>query len=233
MVALYEADLRGEISLDQSFPILRHLRARGSGTLKFQRPGTRLTIHEFISRMITESDNTATNVLTNLFGLDYYNSQFLSMGLSRTNFSRTIMDLRQRDRGIENYTTPRDMARLLEWIYRGRFSGSREMMDILKAQKINDRLARGIPGDWTIGHKTGLMRDSCHDVGIVFAPGSDYVICALTTDARSSRRAKKFITSLSKLTAEYSLSGPAREAAALPRRAFWPRLFHRDATGQG
>ncbi|MCH7911012.1 MAG: serine hydrolase, partial [Candidatus Hydrogenedentes bacterium] len=112
MVALYQAEVKGHISLDDSFPILRRLKARGSGNLRYNKPGTRFTVRELIYRMITESDNTATNVLANMFGLEYYNAQFLNLGLSHTNFSRMIMDLRKRNRGIDNYTTAEDMAQV-------------------------------------------------------------------------------------------------------------------------
>ena len=231
MATLYQAQVKGQVSLDQSLPILRNLKASGSGRLKFQRAGTRVTIRQLIYKMITESDNTATNVLTNIFGLDYYNAQFMAMGLSRTNFSRTIMDLRKRDRGIENYTTPEDMAKILEKIYGGELTGSEEMVEILKSQKVNDRLPLGIPPEWQIGHKTGLMRSTCHDVGIVYAPTGDYIICALTKDIHSYRRAKNFISEISHLAADYyadpSLHRPE------PNKSFWTKIWNRKPKKAG
>lgn len=224
MVALYDAQSRGRISLDETLSLQRNFKARGSGTLKFQRTGTKYTVRQLIYKMITESDNTATNMLTDLLGLDYFNSNFLKLGLTHTNFSRMIMDLRKRDRGIENYTTPRDMSRLLEMIYERDITGSDEMLAILKGQKINDRLAVSIPGEWEIGHKTGLMNNGCHDVGIVFSPTGDYVICVLTSNFKNIRRSKSFISEISYLTANYYRRAPIqtrkeRKVAALRSRA--------------
>lgn len=229
MAALYQAEVKGHISLDDSFPILRRLKAKGSGNLRYNKPGTRFTVRELIYRMITESDNTATNVLANMFGLEYYNAQFLNLGLRHTNFSRMIMDLRKRNRGIDNYTTAEDMARLLELIYKSELEGSEEMLEILKDQKINDRLAAGIPAGWQIGHKTGLLRNTCHDVGIIYSPTNDYLICALTNYRRDPKWAKLFITDISKLAAAY-YSDPSLQPEKKP---FWYRILSRDREGQG
>ncbi len=227
MAALYDAQADGRVSMDEILPLQRRNKTAGSGRLKRMRVGTKLTVRELVQRMITESDNTATNMLTDLFGLEYYNSYFLKLGLRYTNFSRTIMDLRKRDEGVENYTTPRDMAQLLEMIYRRKLTGSNEMIEILKGQKIADRLARSIPKDWPIGHKTGLMRDSCHDVGIVFSPTNDYIICALTQDIRSFRRAKGFISEISYITAGYYADPSVHP---VPKKSFWSRVWKRGSS---
>lgn len=228
MVAVYDAHVNGRVSLDEAIALERKFKAAGSGTLKFAKSGTKLTVRQLIYKMITESDNTATNMLTDILGLDYYNSFFMKLGLTRTNFSRMIMDLRKRNRGVENYTTPQDMANLLQMIYERKLTGSDEMLEILKSQKINDRLAIAIPPEWSIGHKTGLMNNSCHDVGIVFAPTSDYLICALTSDIRNFRRAKSFISEISHLTAMY-YSDPALHPPI--KRPFWTKLLGNSHSG--
>lgn len=225
MAAIYEAQAKGRISLEEALPIQRRLKASGSGQLKYVKPGRRFTVRELLYKMITESDNTATNMLTDYFGLDFYNEHFLKLGLTRTNFSRYVMDLKKRSQGIENYTTPKDMAKLLELIYRKKLTGSDEMLEILKAQKINDRLASAIPSDWEIGHKTGLMWKTCHDVGIVFAPAGDYVICVLTSGATSYRRSKNFISEIAYLTTLY-YGAPS----LYPRqsKSFWTKIWSKN-----
>ncbi|MBI2915227.1 MAG: serine hydrolase [Elusimicrobia bacterium] len=203
MMVLYKAQAEGKISLEEELAIQKNEKSRGSGALKHERVGTKHTVRDLIERMITESDNTATNMLTQTLGLNYYNAQFAQLGLKETNFARKIMDLRKRDQGIENYTTPKEMGYLLEMIYRKKVAHADEMLNILKKQKINDRLSVAIPPPWEIGHKTGLLRNTCHDVGVVFTPSNDYIICVLTSGVRNIRRAKSFISEISHLSTVY------------------------------
>jgi len=64
-------------------------------------------------------------------------------------------------------------------------------------------LRKGLPLGWEIGHKTGLLRKNCHDVGIVFSPRGDYVIAVLTGEAPNYTEAKNFISRVAKLTYKY------------------------------
>jgi beta-lactamase class A len=228
MAAVYEAQTKGQVTLDEVLPLQRRLKAPGSGHLKFQRNGTPLTVRQLIYKMITESDNTATNMLTDLLGMGYYNSEFMRLGLLHTNFSRMIMDLRKRDRGIENYTTARDMAKVLEMLYNGELTGSDEMIAVLKDQKVNDRIPVAMPVGWQVGHKTGLLRNTVHDVGIVFAPTSDYILCVLTSNVRNIRRAKGFIAEIAHQTAVY-YSDPRLHYLREDKKPFWTKAWRRRA----
>ncbi len=54
------------------------------------------------------------------------------------------------------------------------------MLTILMRQKIGDRITRYLPEEIVVAHKTGLMRDNCHDAGIVFTNNGDFIIVVLT-----------------------------------------------------
>src|SRR3989338_8632905 len=71
MAVLYQAHVAGRLSLDESLPVLRKLKARGSGHLRFRRLGSRVSVRELVYKMITESDNTATNMLADRLDMDY------------------------------------------------------------------------------------------------------------------------------------------------------------------
>ena len=203
MVTLFDEQSQGRLSMEETLSLERRFKSSGPGKLKFKRRGSTYTIRDLIHRMVTESDNTAANILADHLGIEYYEQAFHKMGLLHTNFARMIMDLKKRDAGIENWTTPRDMATLLKLMYEKRLPGSTEMIDVLKDQKIRDRLAFSTPSGWTIGNKTGLMRGTCHDIGIVFAPSSDYLICVLTSDLYNLHRSKRFIREIARLTAQH------------------------------
>jgi len=59
-------------------------------------------------------------------------------------------------------------------------------------QRICDRIPKKLPLQIAVAHKTGLMKDVCHDVGIVYTNNGDFVICVLTQNIKHSL-AKEFI----------------------------------------
>jgi beta-lactamase class A len=162
--------------------------------------------------MITESDNTATNMLVDALGFGYINQQFVEMGLKNTDLRRGVMDLKWRRKGIENYTTADDMAYLLEKIYNRELinpQASDEMLAILKRQKVNDRLPRRLPrAETVVAHKTGLLRGTVSDCGIVFTQEGDFIICVLTDDIKNFKTAKRFIANIAACTYENCYKKP-------------------------
>lgn len=88
-------------------------------------------------------------------------------------------------------TTPRDMGRLLAYIYgctQGKgpiletFPGQvtaeecREMVDLMLQNADRERLVAGLPEGIPVAHKSGWIPDMKADAGIVFSPGGDYVV---------------------------------------------------------
>ncbi|MGB9723336.1 MAG: serine hydrolase [Chloroflexia bacterium] len=88
-------------------------------------------------------------------------------------------------------TTPRDMGRLLAYIYectRGKgplletfpeevtAEECREMVDLMLQNADRERLVAGIPEGIPVAHKSGWIPDMKADAGIVFSPGGDYVV---------------------------------------------------------
>lgn len=187
MACVYQAENDGVLSLNDKIKMKLSHKARGSGILKHYSTGSKFSIATLVELMITHSDNTATNMLTDLLGFDYINKMLKKWGLKHTNFSRRIMDLTARSRGIENYTTPQEIAYLLEKIYRNQLvskEASSQMLSILKNQRIKDRIPRYLPFYTEVAHKTALMRDVCHDAGIIFADNTDILVVVLTKDIK-------------------------------------------------
>ncbi len=206
MIAVLDKVEKGEVSLDTELVITDRERVGGSGSLKWARSGTKITLFDVIYRMITESDNTATRLLMDYFGIEYFKNAFRRMGLHYTNITIEGMDLTSGRVRKENFTTPREMAYLLEKIYRGQMISkekSQLMMDILKRTKERSRIRKGVPLSWEVGHKTGLLRKSCSDAAIVFSPAGDYILVVLLDDVPSYSNGKNFISKIAKITSEY------------------------------
>lgn len=207
MVAVFYKISAGELSLRDRIMLRRPVRVGGSGSLKWRPDGTRLTVEDLLIHMINESDNTAAAMLIDALGLGYVQSQFQRMGLLYTGIYPEGMSIKGGRVTHENYTTAREMAMLLEKIYRGaavdKYSSS-VMLDILKKPKaVPSRLAKGLPAGWEIAHKTGLLRLACHDSAIFFTPQGDYAMTVLTGQNRSYQAAKDFISRLGHVTFRY------------------------------
>lgn len=206
MAVVYEAEKEGKLKLTDEIKLQHRHKSPGSGKLYRTRNGKKFSIKNLVERMVEESDNTATNMLVELLGFGYINQKFVEFGLKETDMKRGIMDLKWRDAGIENYTTPQEMAFILEKIYNKELvseQASIEMLEILKKQKHNDRIPRLLPNDIEIAHKTGTLRGTISDVGIVFTSEGDFIICVLTDDIRSNRMAKKFIGKIADWTYQF------------------------------
>ncbi len=195
MAAYFQARKEGLLSFSDELTIEKKFKSRPKTHFYRMKNGRKASIKDLIEAMITESDNTATNMLVEHIGFIYLNRKFKKFGLSKTNILRGVMDLRKRDKGIENVTSPKDMEMLLEKIYKGDLvdtKSSREMLEILKRQKINDRIPFMLPGSIVVAHKTGMLHNAISDVGIVYTKKGDFIICVLVSDV-SKRRAKKAI----------------------------------------
>jgi len=196
MVASFLAAQEGRLKLDRVITLKSSYKLPGSGFLKAMPAGSSFTVEKLIGLMIYESDNTATNIVTNIVGVDYINSICKKLGLRDTVLSRRVADYALRDKGIENYTTAQDIATLLEKIYRKELgiNISERCLGIMKLTRINDRIPKYLPASVTIAHKTGLEQGICHDAGIVFCYPNDFIIVVLTKHHNSySNDSKEFI----------------------------------------
>lgn len=204
MAAAFAKIKDGELSLHERLTLRRHNRVGGSGSLKWSPDGTRLTIAEILQRMIGESDNTATAMIIERVGLGYIQRQFPQFGLLYTGIYQEGMSIKSGRVQNENYTTAREMTMLMEKIYKGELidrPSSQLMLEILKHKKaVASRLAKGLPRNWEIAHKTGLLRNACHDVAIIMTPNGDYAITVLTGSNQSYKVAKDFISRLGRVT---------------------------------
>ncbi|MCK5288922.1 MAG: serine hydrolase, partial [Candidatus Omnitrophica bacterium] len=203
LAVMMRAIKENKFSLDDEITIKRKDITGGSGRIKGMKVPVKLTLRKILELMITRSDNTATNKVIDLLGYDYINNDFTQLGLTGTFLRRKMMDFSLRRKGVENYTTARDITVLFEKLYSKKLvdkSSSELMISLLKKQKVNNRIPRFLPDGVIVAHKTGLERGVVHDAGIVFNEKGDYIICVLVNKVKNFKKAKKLIAQLSLLT---------------------------------
>jgi beta-lactamase class A len=89
LVELFNQVKTGEVSLDQRLRMREEDKSPGSGVLKELQAGVELTVKDLATLMAIISDNTATDMLTDLLGLEAINSTMSRLGYSKT---RVVMN---------------------------------------------------------------------------------------------------------------------------------------------
>lgn len=156
--------------------------------------GTNKTVASCLSDMITWSDNDCGRALGSMIGWGGQDANLHNLGFKGT----TLTDPQS--------TTAGDVATLFERLYNGTLlspNSSGQFLDLLKAQKINNRIPAALPAGTVIAHKTGDLDGFVHDAGIVYGPKSDYLVIAVTGPWPNLNAAPGAIADFSKRTFDF------------------------------
>lgn len=175
---------RGNVDRNERFILKDEDKLPSCGACNVLHTGIELTFEDLYTLMIILSDNTATNMVIKRLGMDTVNACIQELGLTSTKLNRLLFDSEAADRGLENYISVHDMARLYERLYRGELvspEASAEMLGILKQQRLKGKLPLSLPRGTAVAHKTGEDSGITHDVGIVYAK-SPYILCLCSNE---------------------------------------------------
>jgi beta-lactamase class A len=164
----------GKLSWDLPLRLTDALKSRGTGVLRSLRSGLELTLHDVCHLMTVLSDNTATDMLVDRFGLEDVNVWLRSLGLERTTLLRqdSSSDSSSRAPFATGITTPNEMVQLLQRLATGSFGAgvTRDVLEMLAAQNDQSMIPRYLPPGWSYAGKTGCNDDLRADVGLVRDP---------------------------------------------------------------
>jgi beta-lactamase class A len=119
----------GTINLADPHWVTSDHQVAGSGILsEIGDHTTQMSVEDLAVLMIVLSDNTATNMLIDLVGMENVTAMMARLGCEHTRLQRRMMDTAASARGEENLSTPADAARLLRLLYEGEFV-NREVSD--------------------------------------------------------------------------------------------------------
>ncbi|MDI6783455.1 MAG: class A beta-lactamase-related serine hydrolase [bacterium] len=218
MVEAFEQVKERKIKLTDKLTYRKRLKYPGSGVIQFLSDGLQISVYDAIVLMIILSDNTTTNMLIDLLGVNNINRRMESFGLTNTKVFRKAFGKKPE---VEpalckkfgfGMTTPREMNLLLEKIYLGQVVGKQacnRMLEIMKNQFYESQLRRWVFGKkvW-VANKTGAVNGVRNDVGIIHTPKSDCAIsvfCKQVQDKswKLDNQAQVFTAYLSKLIFDY------------------------------
>lgn len=128
-------------------------------------------VGECLSAMISVSDNDCGVALESMLGDGGYNKNLAEYGFTKTRFDYPTV------------TSAGDVALLLERLYNSTLlspNSTQQFTDLLKKQRINNRLPQGLPAGTVMAHKTGDVFNFVHDAGIVYGPKTDYLVVMMS-----------------------------------------------------
>jgi len=155
-----------------------------------------LSVSDLVNNMITVSDN--------------YSAYLLTENIKITNIQNFLNenDLNESKLATDDNnptTTASDMESFFEKLYQGQLANqiyTNKMLDLLKKQKLNEKLPELLPQGTIIAHKTGELDDFSHDAGIVYTKNGDYIIVVMSkTD--NPAQANEVIAQISKGVYDY------------------------------
>lgn len=181
MTEIYRQIDRGERRLDERHTLLATDKAAGSGVLLHLHDGIELTVEDLVYLTISISDNTSTNLLIDLAGMDAVNATMRELGMTNSTLARKMKGRPAIEGEEENLATPDDYVAVVEAILDGHAASSdscERMTTMLTRQQNARRIARYLPerGDVRWGSKTGSIAGVTNDVGFIEAPAGRMVL---------------------------------------------------------
>ena len=186
MAVVFSAVQEGWLNLGDSIVLEKEDFVDGAGVLQHLTPGTSLALRDIVMLMIIQSDNTATNMLIDLVGVERIQQTMREAGMEKSKFHHKLMTDFSTRKG-HNQVTSSDMAKLLKGI-----STSEQMIEVLKKQQVRDCLPEKLPSPyadladgevrWELANKTGWIPGTRHDVGIFYVGQRKLIAAVLSKD---------------------------------------------------
>lgn len=182
----------GKFSLDDTYSLSSEDIEEGTGSLQYQKVGSKYSYREVFMKTGQESDNTGVNALASLIGRKTIQPWLDSLGLKSISIKN-------------NTASPKAMAKLFQLIFQDKiFKKSQYKQLFYKAITNTDfenRIPAGVPKDVVVAHKIGNQIQTINDCGIVFAK-QPYVLCILS-DGIKEDEAKVILPQISRSIYNY------------------------------
>lgn len=195
LAVLYYKHQSNEIDFDKNITLQEQdIQDYGTGSIRYDPPGTVYSLKTLARLMIEQSDNTAAYIIGNyVLGLDLIQSLLNQWGMTQTDM-------------VNNKTSNKDMALLFEKIYSGKISNlsdTQEMLSFLENTDNDNRIPAQLPEGVVVYHKIGTENGQIHDAGIVKYKNILYYIGIFTNGVEEGTTTDKKISDVSKVVFDY------------------------------
>ena len=178
-------------------------------------PGTPMPLADVVERMIVVSSNEATNMVSDLVGLDAVNAALTDAGATSTTYGCKYSDFGAAALGATRDTTAGDLAALMSAVVTGALAGPEwaSWMSAMLGRQHDRLLTAHVPDGVPFGSKSGEVDGIRHDVAFVGEPGPDALVVAVCTrgyEVAGAEEALRTIGSLAFFLANGDSSGASR-----------------------
>ncbi len=201
MIELFRQAETGKLSLDDRLPIKNQFRSIADGSAYllsegddsdadvYRNVGKTMTLGALCEAMITVSSNFAANLLIERLGGENIRNTVTKLGADGMVVLRGVEDQKAFDLGMNNATTARALAVLMQKLATGQAVSAKAdaaMVAMLKDQKFNDAIPAGVPPGTPVAHKTGTINRIHHDAAIVYGT-RPYVLVVLVRGIQAQK----------------------------------------------
>lgn len=212
MIELFRQAEAGLLRLDDQLPVRNEFHSIVDGSVYkmdvsddsdaevYKAVGKTMSLRDLNEAMITVSSNFAANLLIERLGARNVQQTVLRLGGAGVVVLRGVEDQKAFDKGLNNTTTARGLATLLQKLATGTAVSAKadaEMIEVLKRQKFNDAIPAGLPAGTPVAHKTGTITRIHHDAAIVYGP-KPYVLVVLVRGIQDQKQSAALMAAISR-----------------------------------
>jgi beta-lactamase class A len=201
---LFKQAEEGRVALDVRQPLGNTPKAGGAGILQ-QLGDPALSPRDHAILMILLSDNTATNALIDLVGMDAVNRRMAALGATTFSLQRRMMDAEAVARGAENLASPRDLVVVMDAIRRGEgltAESRASALEILRRYGATS-IRAGVPSGVAVATKPGSVEGVRAEVAFVDLKDRPYLIAVMTSFLADDADGSRVITDVSREAFRY------------------------------
>lgn len=183
LAEVVQQSTKGKFKLTDEVKLDKDKYVGGSGVLNNLQGSVTLTIRDICMLMLKYSDNTATNYLINLVGMENINKTMKELGLADIKLQRLMMDVKASQAGRENIASPKAAALLMHKLIQGKLINkevSELVIELLEyTADINGRLKANLPSACKVLFKPGQIPGVSTEWAIFYIHDKPVVVVAM------------------------------------------------------
>lgn len=189
-MALLKEVENNTINLDVKVKITEEDMVHGNGII--HEFGEReYSISELMVAMLIQSDNTATNKIIDIIGMERINTLIGEMTLENTALNRKSMQESMTNKDMDNTSSSFDLSKCWKILYGASFlnkENSSLIIDILKRQQLKNKIAFYMPDSvkQNIASKSGDLDTVENDTALMMVPKGNFVFTVMSKDLPNS-----------------------------------------------